>query len=163
MSVIILTGCHYSASAAVVIRLPYIHLIASDDFLYDTVDVAIWSTVEQCLAITAGGLATLQPLVKLIGYKLGLSARPTIPGPSGYGNNIHMTAGSIAVKRSVTRRTEVRTSAHNKFNQTGLKLHPGVAEYSAECYNTSQELLRVPTTGSDRKPSKDVEGGGQTP
>ena len=139
------------------------HFIASDDFLHDTVDVAIWSTVEQCLAITAGGLATLQPLVKLIGYKLGLSSRPTIPGPSGYGDNIHMTAGSIAVKRSVTRRTEARTSAHNKYNQTGLNLHPGVGEYSAECYNTSQELLRVPTTGSDRKASKDVEECGQTP
>jgi hypothetical protein len=163
MSVNILTECGYSASAAVVVRLPYIQFIASDDFLYDTVDVAIWSTVEQCLAITAGGLATLQPLIKLIGYKLGLSARPTLPGASGYGDNVQMTAGSIAVKRSVTRRTEARTSTQNKHNQTGLNLHPGSGEYSAECYNTSQELLRVPTTGSERKSSKDIEAGGQTP
>jgi hypothetical protein len=152
----LLTEFHYSASAAVVIRLPYIHLIASDDFLYDTVDVAIWSTVEQCLAITAGGLATLQPLVKLIGFKLGLSARPSLPGPSGYGNNTPMPTGSIAVKRSFTHRTETRTSAHDKYDQPGLKLQPVIGEYSAECYNTSQELLRVPS-GSDGKPSKESE------
>lgn len=48
-----------------------------DDFLYATVDIAIWSTVEQGLAITAGSLATLRPLFKHIGYSLGLTTRPT--------------------------------------------------------------------------------------
>jgi hypothetical protein len=119
--------------------------------LYDTVDIAIWSTVEQCLAITAAGLATLQPLIKLIGYKLGFASRPTLPDPSGYSNNIHMTTGSIAVKRSFTHRTEARTSAFNNLNsdQTGLKLQPGIGEYSAECYNTSQEFLTVSLEGLD--------------
>ncbi|KAK3290542.1 uncharacterized protein B0H64DRAFT_479240 [Chaetomium fimeti] len=152
----LLMGLGCVASAAVVIRLPYVHLIASDDFLYDTIDVAIWSTTEQCLAITAGGLATLQPLVKLIAFKLGLGGRPSLPTPSGYGNNMPMPTGSIAVKRSFTHRTEARTSAHNKYDQPGLKLQPVIGEYSAECYNTSQELLRVPS-GSDGKPSKESE------
>ena len=35
-----------------------------DDFLYSTSDVAIWSTVETGLAITAAGVATLRPLLR---------------------------------------------------------------------------------------------------
>jgi len=38
-----------------------------------TVDIAIWSTVEQGLAITAGSLATTRPLLRAISQKLGLS------------------------------------------------------------------------------------------
>lgn len=56
-----------------------------DDFLWATVDIAIWSTVEQGLAITAGSLATLRPLFKSIGYSLGLTTRPSdYPTAGGY-------------------------------------------------------------------------------
>ncbi|KAH6857012.1 hypothetical protein B0I37DRAFT_88884 [Chaetomium sp. MPI-CAGE-AT-0009] len=157
LALLMALGC--VASAAVVIRLPYVHLIASEDFLYDTIDIAIWSTTEQGLAITAGGLATLQPLVKLVAFKLGFStSRPSLPHPSGYGNSMPMPTGSIAVKRSFTHRTETMTPAHTSQNQPGLKLQPMIGEYSAECYNTSQELLRIPSpAGSDGKPSKESE------
>ncbi|KAL2140434.1 hypothetical protein VTI28DRAFT_3817 [Corynascus sepedonium] len=152
-----LMGLGCIASAAIVIRLPYLQAIASDEFLHDTVFVAVWSTVEQCLSITAACLATLQPLVKLIGYKLGLASRPTAlgGGASSLGGHIQMTSGSIAVKRSFTRRTEVRTSAHNDLalgnNPAGLKLQPGIGEYTAECYNTSQEFLRISSEGGSDK------------
>ncbi|KAK4150759.1 hypothetical protein C8A00DRAFT_45904 [Chaetomidium leptoderma] len=155
----ILMGLGCIASAAVVVRLPYMRLIASDDFLYDTVDVAIWSTVEQALAITAGGLATLQPLIKLIAYKLGLRSRPTLP--TGYGDNIRMNGGSIAVKRSFTHRSELLMPGTDaQYGQMGLNLQPVAGEYSAVCYNTSQELLRLPTGETERKSSKDLERGG---
>lgn len=39
-------------------------LTDKDDFLYSTSDVAIWSTVETGLAITAAGVATLRPLLR---------------------------------------------------------------------------------------------------
>lgn len=38
-----------------------------------TIDIAIWSTTEQGLAITAGSLATLRPLLQLILRTLGFS------------------------------------------------------------------------------------------
>ncbi len=38
-----------------------------------TIDIAIWSTTEQGLAITAGSLATLRPLFRRIAAKLGWS------------------------------------------------------------------------------------------
>jgi hypothetical protein len=44
------------------------------DFLWATVDVAIWSDIEQGLAITAGSLATLRPLYRSVASKLGLSS-----------------------------------------------------------------------------------------
>jgi hypothetical protein len=41
------------------------------DFLWATLDIAIWSDVEQGLAITAGSLATLRPLYRKLASKLG--------------------------------------------------------------------------------------------
>jgi hypothetical protein len=138
------------------------HFIASDDFLYDTVDVAIWSTVEQGLAITAGGLATLQPLFKLIGYKLGLKSHLSLPGrPGTSDNNIQMDSGGIAVKRSFTHTSETFAATQKKqYDHMALKLQPGVGVYEATaCYHTSQEVLTRPSMVSDGKASKDLERG----
>ncbi|RTE73803.1 hypothetical protein BHE90_011763 [Fusarium euwallaceae] len=66
------------ASAAVVVRFGYVKDFKNPDFLYATLDIAIWSTVEGGLGITAGSLATLRPLFRIIGPKLGLSTT----GPS---------------------------------------------------------------------------------
>ncbi|TDZ16460.1 hypothetical protein Cob_v010796 [Colletotrichum orbiculare MAFF 240422] len=66
------------ASAAVVVRMPFVKDFKNPDFLYATVDIAIWSTTEQGLAITAGSLATLRPLFRLVGYRLGFTSM----GPS---------------------------------------------------------------------------------
>lgn len=133
------------------------HGIASDDFLYDTAEVAIWSAVEQSLAITAGGLATLQPLVKLVGYKLGLTSRPVLAGSSKYGGTFKMN-GNISVRRSISRRTEAFTPSKLERCEGGLKLQPDMSGYSAMCYNTSQEELRAGTSESDGKMSKESDG-----
>jgi len=138
-------------------------LLASDDFLYDTVDVAIWSTVEQGMAITAGGLATLQPLLKIIAFKLGLRSHPSQPNnPSNYANKIRLQDNAISVRRSFTHKSEPFSPSHKTADdddQVALKLQPGAAGYSAMCYNTSQELLPIPTRGSDENQPKDLEAG----
>jgi hypothetical protein len=51
----------------------------SPDFLYDTVDIAIWSDTEQGLAVTAGSLATLRPLYRMIVKSLGFSQPASDP------------------------------------------------------------------------------------
>ncbi|TPX18570.1 uncharacterized protein E0L32_002427 [Thyridium curvatum] len=66
------------SSAAVVIRFFYIHDFNNPDFLYATLDIAIWSIAECGLAIIAGCLATLRPLFRIVGQKFGLA----IPGPT---------------------------------------------------------------------------------
>ncbi|KAF9894161.1 hypothetical protein FE257_009134 [Aspergillus nanangensis] len=54
------------ASVAVVIRVPFLHNYADDDFLYSTYQIAIWSVVETGLAIVAGSLVTLRPLFRWV-------------------------------------------------------------------------------------------------
>ncbi|KAI8633481.1 hypothetical protein F5Y19DRAFT_302436 [Xylariaceae sp. FL1651] len=71
-------GC--VASIAVVVRLAYINTFLDPDFLWATVDIAIWSTAEQGLAITAVSLATLLPLFRNMGQRLGiLTPRASMP------------------------------------------------------------------------------------
>ena len=56
-----------SASSATIVRFPYLHTLTDiDDFLYSTSDVAIWSTVETGIGITASAFATLRPLLRAI-------------------------------------------------------------------------------------------------
>lgn len=93
-----------SASAAVVVRFPYVKNFKNPDFLCKlpqplrskptslthtcadaTVDIAIWSCTEQGLAITAGSLATLRPLLRNVGYCFGLST----PGPTELHDSDH--------------------------------------------------------------------------
>lgn len=57
-----LTKLSYRASIAVLIRYAYLTTLASADFTYDALTIAILSSSEQGLAITAGNLATLRPL-----------------------------------------------------------------------------------------------------
>ena len=75
----LLTLC--SASTATIVRFPYLHSLTDiDDFLYSTSDVAIWSTVETGLGITAAGFATLRPLLRR--FFGGSSAHDTPGDPS---------------------------------------------------------------------------------
>ncbi|KAK5122536.1 hypothetical protein LTR85_003799 [Meristemomyces frigidus] len=67
-------------STATIVRLPYIqsfsesYLGRDGDFLYDTVGLAIWTTVEVGVGITAGCIATLRPLLQLALSKLGIKS-----------------------------------------------------------------------------------------
>ncbi|KAF4784681.1 hypothetical protein HER10_EVM0011124 [Colletotrichum scovillei] len=89
------------ASAAVVVRMPFVKDFKNPDFLYATVDIAIWSTTEQGLAITAGSLATLRPLFRLVGYRLGFTSMGPSQlhdsergAPSAMGGNIKNVSNS---------------------------------------------------------------------
>ncbi|CAG8293813.1 unnamed protein product [Penicillium olsonii] len=55
-------GC--VASAAVIIRIPFLHDYKDTDFLYATSNISIWSNVEASLGIAAGSLVTLKPLFR---------------------------------------------------------------------------------------------------
>ncbi|KAF2752105.1 hypothetical protein M011DRAFT_516460 [Sporormia fimetaria CBS 119925] len=82
-------GC--IASAAVVARVPYMKNFRDPDFLWATLDIAIWSTVEQGLAITAGSLATLRPLFTSFLRRAGLSSSPSKPNPASGTNPMFPT------------------------------------------------------------------------
>ncbi|KAK5130562.1 hypothetical protein LTR08_001942 [Meristemomyces frigidus] len=67
-------------STATIVRMPYIHTFSqaylgwNGDFLYDTVGLAVWTTVEIGVGITAGCIATLRPLLQLALSMLGMNS-----------------------------------------------------------------------------------------
>lgn len=64
-------------STATVVRMQYIDSLTNGtDFLWATKDVAIWSTVEPGVGITAGSIATLRPLFQTLFWRLGLASAP---------------------------------------------------------------------------------------
>lgn len=63
------------ASLATIVRVPYVvTLTQTNDFLFATVDVAIWSTVEPGVGITVVSLATLRPLFRSCLERAGLKS-----------------------------------------------------------------------------------------
>jgi hypothetical protein len=63
ISVFVLLAFANIGSIATLIRIKAIYQIAaSTDFLYETFDLAIWSTVEIGIAIMAAAIATYKPL-----------------------------------------------------------------------------------------------------
>ena len=69
------------ASVAVLCRMAYVMDFKDPDFLWATVDIAMWSDIEQGLGITAGSLATLRPLYRKIVAHFGIKL--TRAGESG--------------------------------------------------------------------------------
>ncbi|KAK4183492.1 hypothetical protein QBC35DRAFT_97819 [Podospora australis] len=169
-ALIALMGLGCFGSAAVAVRFPYMRHIASDDFLYDTADIAIWSTVEQALAITAGCLATLQPLVKKVAFKLGLASTPMMSGAVSNSGSGFKNLGEISVRRSFTlKRTDGganfsammdkyknRRSGRQEEEEQGeavkLKLQPGISEYSAVCFNSTSPLPAANSSQEELRP-----------
>lgn len=76
---------------ATIVRLPYVWSLKESakgwdaEFLYDTVGIAVWTTVEVGVGITAGCMATMWPLMQIVLSKLGWDAslagsRPRLNG-----------------------------------------------------------------------------------
>lgn len=65
-----LLGMACIASYAALVRMPYIQNFKSEDFLYNTVDISLWSTVEVGVSVIAGNLATLRPLIQHVGERV---------------------------------------------------------------------------------------------
>ncbi|KAI5868030.1 hypothetical protein GGS23DRAFT_543727 [Durotheca rogersii] len=55
------------ASAATVVRIPFVWQLTHDrDYTYEFADMAIWSTVENGLGLTASSIATFRPLFRKV-------------------------------------------------------------------------------------------------
>ncbi|KAL3457264.1 hypothetical protein BJX64DRAFT_280766 [Aspergillus heterothallicus] len=66
VGIAIILGIGCVASAAVIVRIPFLESLKNEDFLYSTSQVAIWSNIEASLGITAGSLAPLRPLSRMV-------------------------------------------------------------------------------------------------
>lgn len=94
---------------ATIARIPYTKQLLSDpDYLYNFTDLAIWSTVEIGLGLTASSLATLKPLFRklkiLVATKSGSHASNTLP--YHYSRSTHPQARSSPTSQSGSRETK---------------------------------------------------------
>lgn len=182
-------GC--IASSAVVVRLAYVETFRNPDFLCKlsppstilhvfpfsltkriavaTVDIAIWSTVEGGLAVTAGSLACIRPLFKVIMHRLGLSTESYFPpskqmngGASGRGAQPPPTIGSSnkALRRSsdifhmgtlFTRVDKEEEEAHDdKASTTKLVQGGGIVKTSTVRVKIEPMTTNASGSGSER-------------
>uniref|UniRef100_A0A8H7NC34 Rhodopsin domain-containing protein n=1 Tax=Bionectria ochroleuca TaxID=29856 RepID=A0A8H7NC34_BIOOC len=126
-------GC--VASAAVLVRFPYIKDFKNPDFLWATLDIAIWSTTEQGLAITAGSLATLRPLLRTIGNSLGISWS----GPTELVDPVQSPPATIGQFSSSKKSRRGPFSLTTFMRDDGVELHSNPDEHSD--HNGSQPPL----------------------
>ncbi|KAH7018006.1 uncharacterized protein B0I36DRAFT_368060 [Microdochium trichocladiopsis] len=104
------------ASLGLVVRLPWLlKLRDTEDFLWSTIDIAIWSTVEGGLAIVAGNLATLRPLYRYLMQEFGFTRGSAQSGPlDGSGGS----AGQAAYKARSTTDSKKSRSNHRRGGGT---------------------------------------------
>ncbi|KAK2608419.1 hypothetical protein QQS21_003105 [Conoideocrella luteorostrata] len=81
IAVIVLMSMGCVASSAILVRFGFLPTLRDPDFLWATVDLVIWTSVEMGLAISAASLATLRPLVKAVALKLGIASQPSMISP----------------------------------------------------------------------------------
>ncbi|KAI1841693.1 hypothetical protein JX265_006242 [Neoarthrinium moseri] len=69
VSIAILLSMGLVAGLALMVRIVYVKkIVISADFLYATIDLAVWSVIEPSLGIMAGCIATIRPLFKRAGF-----------------------------------------------------------------------------------------------
>lgn len=137
VSVILALGA--VASTATIIRIPYLHYLSDEvNFLYVTTDVAIWSTIEVGIAISASSFATLKPLFRQFFQATNLSSgsgrrssqRPTGASRPGYvrstrnGHSISLglrndNAKNGTVTTTITGNTEEQDERHLRPQHSG--------------------------------------------
>ncbi|EEA28437.1 hypothetical protein TMatcc_003233 [Talaromyces marneffei ATCC 18224] len=133
------------ASLAVIVRIPFVTTFKDPDFLYATVDIAIWSCVENGLGISAACLATLRPLLRQIrgSSKSGpysLSSRMNSsanPGPHRTWNNPASRGLSLGSIDRKPRQGDLRpdksavivTRIHSEPEERGIRANNGSEEH----------------------------------
>ncbi|ROW01310.1 hypothetical protein VMCG_05937 [Cytospora schulzeri] len=116
-------GC--IASSAVIVRLAYVERFRNPEFLYATVDIAIWSTVEAGLAVSAGSLACVRPLFKILMQRIGWNSEayyhPSIPLHGGAGGGASGGGGLHGASATIggSKRTR-QTDRSDTFNMASL-------------------------------------------
>ncbi|KAL4752173.1 hypothetical protein BDW72DRAFT_192309 [Aspergillus terricola var. indicus] len=163
-----LLGMACVASIAIIIRLAFVQTIHDPDYLYGTVQIAIWSCIEIGLSITAGSLATTRPLFRIL-YNRSSSPHNPFDDPSTPSNDRTKYRRSISWSEphpsSRSRRTSNRILALENdlgFN-FGFNRHNTISTSSRPRSRTSKSTSRPSTSrntsrgrsrvGTDDRPS----------
>ena len=94
---------------AVVVRIVYIYQLKMNaDFLWDTTDLAIWSALEPGIGITAGSIATLRPLFRVINNKIRKAKG--LPSRKEFWRRRHNTDDFMAMESGLSSKHTIRAS-----------------------------------------------------
>ncbi|OAR00329.1 hypothetical protein LLEC1_02059 [Akanthomyces lecanii] len=106
---IFLMGLGCVASIAVLVRVAYLSTFYDPDFLWATTDVAIWSTIEMGLALTAASISTLRPLARSLGLRIGFTDYASA-GSEDVNNELRRPSQPVNRRRSELGRPVFNTS-----------------------------------------------------
>jgi hypothetical protein len=165
----VILGFAAVGSSATIIRLPYVWTLKEykGEFLWRTADVAIWTTVEVGIGITAGNLGTLRPLMQRVMSFMGISSstgRDTKDWTKRHrnGNHGYMESGGTpledftakgAIKTTVTIRGGAshddsqwgglsRTNSEDDIVPSTAKLHEGGILHSVQIDTSFEERVQ---------------------
>ncbi|KAH7417607.1 cation-transporting ATPase 4 [Cadophora sp. MPI-SDFR-AT-0126] len=149
ISVVAVLAIGSIASLATVARIPYAkQLLSNPDYLYNFTDLAIWSTVEIGLALSASSLATLKPLFRKLnilvstrnGSRLGIGTSGL--GTSGRGTKDGGDSAWHSRKRSTPFTPRNFTEIKDEENELGVLQRS--AEKSVLDASAGDSLISVP-------------------
>lgn len=138
------------ASLAVIVRIPFVKTFRDPDFLYATVDIAVWSCIENGLGISAASLATLRPLLRQIrgnsnSGPYSLSSRMISNGPNSKGSRLWNSRENRGMPlSSVDHQTNPGGLRPDKYAGTVTTIHSGVEERGSE-----EHLNKIPASGRE--------------
>ncbi|CAI7616625.1 uncharacterized protein N7487_009174 [Penicillium crustosum] len=144
VAIIIILGIGCIASAAVIIRIPYIPTYQDPDFLYATYQLSIWSNIEAGIGITAGCLTTLRPLIRFFRDGSSDATPNSYPLPNHIAGGFHRSAPSKQMSRD---------EAHQLWTGRGSDEYHGVTTTISGAHqkqvSSSQEDLAPYSNVSD--------------
>jgi hypothetical protein len=149
-----------SGSTATIVRLPFIGgLNDIDDFLYSTIDVAIWSTCETGIGLGASAGATLRPLMRQVfgestvgnsGQKQSRGWRATHPSRSGYlAHSSHLDNNAIPLSSRDSKLAQVEIGTSRNQSPSGSTA--GLRDWEFEKEGSKSAAGSMPAHGNIMK------------
>ncbi|KFY05219.1 hypothetical protein O988_00177 [Pseudogymnoascus sp. VKM F-3808] len=156
VAAILAVGC--IASTATIIRIPFISGMADiNDFLYSTMDVAIWSTVEVGIGIVASAAATLRPLFRVFfaGSKGTTGGGSSAPASNHWPKSGYIrskdTSEAFALRSDISKTGGVTTVIQGDVENGQMKRESHDGNANPAGWNNSDAQLRGDS--SDEEPA----------
>lgn len=144
IAIVAVLGIGCIASAAVIIRIPYLPTYKDPDFLYATYQLSIWSNVEAGIGITTGCLTTLRPLLRFFRDGSSNATPNSFPLSNNIAGGFHRSAPSKQVSRD---------DAHQLWTGRGSDEYHGVTTTISGAHqkqlSSSEEELAPYSNDSD--------------
>ncbi|KAH6679945.1 hypothetical protein F5X68DRAFT_263650 [Plectosphaerella plurivora] len=115
------------AGIALIVRIPYVtRLPPGLEFIYKSIDVAIWSVIEPAVGIIAACVTTFRPLVRHLGFGWNTTGNTY---PSGHVQLSNVHTDRFASRRTITRRSRNQSVLESRSSEKGF-IHGAAGQLS---------------------------------